>query len=226
MADLGRGGLPPARPGGAPVARAPHGPPRGRSARTPPPPTARPAQVRRARRGPARRCGAREQRLQRRLVDASVARRRAAPWPGCWPPCPRAPRNGCVPPTATGQEPARDDARGPADHARRRARRRLRLRRARARQTSHSAAPALFAALTAAYTAHRGRRDLLTRTVTDLGATRSRPSRRTTVPARLDTTDRRDAGGAATLERRLRLDLRGPGREHVGRAAALGRRRP
>ena len=38
-------------------------------------------------------------------------------------------------------------------------------------QTSSSSTPALFAAVSSAYAEHRSRRDLLTRAVTDLGAT-------------------------------------------------------
>jgi len=57
-------------------------------------------------------------------------------------------------------------------------------------QTSRSAAPDLYAALTAAYTAHRGRRDLLTRTIADLGADPVAAEPAYTVPAHLDTGDR------------------------------------
>jgi len=66
-------------------------------------------------------------------------------------------------------------------------------------QTSRSAAPDLYAALTAAYTAHRGRRDLLTRTIADLGADPVAAEPAYTVPAHLDTGDR-VMREAATLE--------------------------
>jgi len=68
-------------------------------------------------------------------------------------------------------------------------------------QTSRWAEPGLYAALTAAYTVHRGRRDLLTRTITDLGADPVAADPAYTVPARLDTPDR-VMQEAATLEDR------------------------
>lgn len=54
-------------------------------------------------------------------------------------------------------------------------------------QTSQSAQPALFTAVGAAYTTHRGRRDVLTRAVADLGGDPTAAAAAYDVPARLDT---------------------------------------
>jgi hypothetical protein len=56
-------------------------------------------------------------------------------------------------------------------------------------QTSRSATPALFAAVSAAYAEHRARRDLLTREVTDLGATPVAAAAAYALPERLGTPD-------------------------------------
>ena len=54
-------------------------------------------------------------------------------------------------------------------------------------QTSASAQPALYDAVSAAYVAHRGRRDLLVRTVRGLGATPAASAPSYVVPRRLGT---------------------------------------
>jgi hypothetical protein len=53
-------------------------------------------------------------------------------------------------------------------------------------QTSRSQAPGLYAAISSAYSTHRARRDLLTRTVTDLGGAPVAAAPSYDVPARLD----------------------------------------
>jgi hypothetical protein len=54
-------------------------------------------------------------------------------------------------------------------------------------QTSSSSTPALFAAVSSAYAEHRSRRDLLTRAVTDLGATPVAAAASYVLPERLGT---------------------------------------
>ena len=56
-------------------------------------------------------------------------------------------------------------------------------------QTSRTGAPALYAAVTAAYSEHRARRDLLTRTITDLGATPVASEASYQLPERLGSVD-------------------------------------
>ena len=57
-------------------------------------------------------------------------------------------------------------------------------------QTSRSAAPELYAAVSAAYAEHRARRDVLTRTVADLGADPVASAASYELPARLDAPER------------------------------------
>ena len=57
-------------------------------------------------------------------------------------------------------------------------------------QTSRSAEPALYAAISSAYTEHRARRDVLTRTVADLGADPVASAASYELPARLDSPER------------------------------------
>ncbi|WP_193612204.1 ferritin-like domain-containing protein [Nocardioides lijunqiniae] len=66
-------------------------------------------------------------------------------------------------------------------------------------QTSQSASPTLFAAITAAYAEHRGRRDQLVRSVTDLGDTPVAAEVAYDVPADLGTP-------GAVARRALRLE--------------------
>lgn len=54
-------------------------------------------------------------------------------------------------------------------------------------QTSRSSAPDLYAAVSSAYTEHRGRRDVLVRAVTDAGATPVAAAPAYDLPARLGT---------------------------------------
>jgi uncharacterized protein DUF4439 len=56
-------------------------------------------------------------------------------------------------------------------------------------QTSSSATPELFAAVSAAYAEHRSRRDLLSRAVTELGATPVAAAPSYVLPERLGTPD-------------------------------------
>lgn len=56
-------------------------------------------------------------------------------------------------------------------------------------QTSRSQSPALYAAISSAYSVHRARRDLITRVVTDLDGTPVAAAPAYDVPARLDSPD-------------------------------------
>ena len=56
-------------------------------------------------------------------------------------------------------------------------------------QTSSSATPALFTAISAAYTEHRARRDVLSRAITDLGAIPVAATPSYALPERLGTPD-------------------------------------
>jgi hypothetical protein len=68
-------------------------------------------------------------------------------------------------------------------------------------RTSRSAMPALYAAVSAAYAAHRARRDQLTGVITDLGATPVAAEPAYELPPRLETDDQL-ARAALDVERR------------------------